>query len=89
MTEFFGTKNQEVIEASKICRDADIPFIYTFVVGCTARILTDFGKSFKVVEQNSEEFDDVMIESITETKDKDFALVTLKEGYKHQYQDND
>jgi len=38
-----------------------------------------------VIEQNSEEIADVMIESIGETTDKKegHALVILKEGYKH------
>jgi molybdopterin/thiamine biosynthesis adenylyltransferase len=83
MTEFFGTKKEEILSANKFCRESTIPFIYTFVVGCSAKILTDFGESFKVIEQNSEEIPDVMIDSITATEDKDFALFTLKEGYKH------
>lgn len=87
MTEFVNTTKEEVIKASKLCRESSIPFIYTYVVGCQAKILTDFGESFKVIEQNSEEIADVMIESISETKDKKegHALIVLKEGYKHQF----
>ena len=85
MTEFFNTTTKEVIDASKLCRESGIPFIYSFIVGCQAKILTDFGESFKVIEQNSEEIADVMIENIGETTDKKegHALVILKEGYKH------
>jgi 2-phospho-L-lactate guanylyltransferase (CobY/MobA/RfbA family) len=50
MTDLPNTKQAEVLETSKFCRGEKIPFIYAVVAGCSAKILTDFGESFKILE---------------------------------------
>ena len=67
------------------------------MAGCTARIFTDFGAQFKVLETSSEEIPDVMIHSIEQKEKKDPAnaeekkkvLITLIDGSVHQFQEGD
>lgn len=86
----------EVVETSKFCRKENIPFIWAYVAGCSARIFTDFGEKFKVLETSTEEIPDVMISKIEKVEKKEgqesepnLALVTLIEGFRHQFQDGD
>lgn len=80
---------QEICDVNQFCRDQSIPMISTSVEGCSARIFTDFGPNFKVIEQNSEEIVDVMIEKITKV-DETIAEIKLQEGYNlDQFQDGD
>jgi hypothetical protein len=57
-------------------------------MGCIGRVFNDFGNNFKVLEQNSEEIPDVMINKI-ETKDESTATIKLIEGFKHQFEEGD
>jgi hypothetical protein len=50
MTEYPIDKQKEVEDANQFCRDQNIPFILSHVNACTAKILTDFGDKFKVLE---------------------------------------
>jgi len=75
---------ETVLGVSGFCRDNSIPFLLSFVAGCSAKILSDFGEEFKVLDQNSEEIVDVMIQTIGE-KDKETATVKLIEGFDHQF----
>ena len=88
MTKSFSRLDKdEVVEVDSYCREAGIPFIQAFVQGCSARIMTDFGEQFKVLEQNSEEIAEVMIQNIS--SEGDHTVVKLVEGFKHQFQDQD
>jgi len=78
---------KEVIEIDQYCREEGLPFIQAFVRGCSARIMTDFGEQFKVLEQNSEEIPDVMIQNVFSEEGK--TVVKLVEGFRHQFQDGD
>ena len=90
MTGYFNNKQREVEGTSAFCREESIPFILTHVNACTAKILTDFGEKFKVLEQNSEEVPDVMIQAITSPEDEEgVATIKLIEGFKHPYQEGD
>ena len=80
----------EVVETSKFCREESIPFIWAYVAGCSARIFTDFGEKFKVLESSTEEIPDVMISKIESVEKKEgadtepkLALITLIEGFRH------
>jgi hypothetical protein len=84
LTEFFHYDRDEIEGTSEFCRAEKIPFIYAHVNACSARILTDFGEKFKVLEENSEEIPDVMIHSISATPEKEgIATVKLIDGFKH------
>lgn len=50
--------------------------------------MTDFGEQFKVLEQNSEEIAEVMIQNIS-SESGGLTVVKLVEGFKHQFQDKD
>jgi len=79
-------KSSEVQDVSKFCRHENIPLIISHVNAFAARILTDFGEEFKVIEKNSEEISDVMIHEITKSTDEEgIAIVKLIEGFKHQF----
>ena len=72
-----------MIELNEYCRKCQIPFVYTYVMGCTTSIFTDFGSKFTVVEPSSEEVVDVIVHSIDLHKEGT-SLVKLLEGTKHQ-----
>lgn len=101
-TEFYPEVQQhlidEVVESSVFCRSESIPFIWAYVAGCSARIFTDFGEKFKVLESSTEEIPDVMISKIEKVEQKTKegeepeptqALITLIEGFRHQFQEGD
>ena len=58
------------------------------MAGCSAKILSDFGEEFKVLDQNSEEIVDVMIQAIGQ-KDKETTTIKLIEGFDHQFSEGD
>lgn len=83
-----------MVESSKFCRAENIPFIWAYVAGCSAKIFTDFGAAFRVLETSAEEIPDVMIakiervgskEEAAKEGEKKLALVTLIDGFVHQF----
>lgn len=83
-----------MVESSKFCRAENIPFIWAYVAGCSAKIFTDFGAKFKVLETSAEEIPDVMIAKIEKVEPKEgekkedekkLALITLIDGFVHQF----
>jgi hypothetical protein len=85
---------KEVVESSKFCRAENIPFIWAYVAGCSAKIFTDFGAKFKVLETSAEEIPDVMIAKIEKVEPKEgekkedekkLTLITLIDGFVHQF----
>jgi hypothetical protein len=63
-------------------------------MGAVARIITDFGKAFQVVDPNNEEIPEVMIDGLADwvsnsDESQKGTLVTLVEGFKHQFQEGD
>lgn len=75
------------------CRKNKIKFIYCDLYGVLGRIINDFGNEFTIYDKNGEEFDDVIISSFQIIQDEKSiqtkALVTILEGTKHPYEDDD
>eukprot|EP00331_Platyophrya_macrostoma_P030951 CAMPEP_0176435706 /NCGR_PEP_ID=MMETSP0127-20121128/17498_1 /TAXON_ID=938130 /ORGANISM="Platyophrya macrostoma, Strain WH" /LENGTH=1202 /DNA_ID=CAMNT_0017818817 /DNA_START=284 /DNA_END=3888 /DNA_ORIENTATION=- len=61
-------------------------FISATAYGHFSRVFCDFGENFKVLDKTGEEYQDMVIQSISNDKS---GLVTLLDGSKHNLQDGD
>ena len=68
------------------CRTAGSYFISATLHGFFSRIFCDFGDNFKVLDRTGEEYQDLILKSISYD---DKGLVTLLDGTKHNLQDGD
>ena len=72
-----------------MCRKTKSAFITAYNNGLFGKIFTDFGAEFTVIDKDGEELQEVMIKNIAYDEEKDATIVTLLEGFKHIYEDND
>lgn len=59
---------QKSIEIDEICRNNNISFIYTAVLGLTGFIFSDFGSEHKIYEKSNKELKKYIIKNITKEK---------------------
>ena len=72
-------RRDELEQLDLYCRTSGVQFIEASVSGCTARVLTDFGEAFTVLDPSSEEVQDVLIQSIV-LEENGRTLIKLIEG---------
>ena len=68
------------------CRSVSCYFISASNVGLFSRVFCDFGENFKVLDKTGEEYQDLVLKSISSDNK---GLVELLEGTKHNLQDGD
>ncbi len=66
LTELISQKKS--IEIDDVCRNNNIPFIYTAALGLTGFIFTDFGKEHTIFEKSNKEIKKYIIKNITKEK---------------------
>ncbi len=72
-----------------MCRKTKSAFITAYNNGLFGKVFNDFGSEFTVMDKDGEELQEVMIKNIEYNEKKDQTVVTLLEGFKHKFEDND
>jgi hypothetical protein len=62
------------------CRAKGVKFVSCAVDGVFARVFTDFGEQFEILDTNGEDTPELFIQDITTEEN---SLVTLLSGQKH------
>ena len=73
---------------NKFCRENKIFLIVCDVYGAAGRIINDFGEEFVVNDKDGEDAKEIMVKDI-KIKDEKTAEVTVLEGLRHDFSDND
>lgn len=63
--------NAQIAEINEWCRKNEKKFIVSDVYGLGARIFTDFGGKFEVLDKNGEELQDVLLKEIREATEEE------------------
>ena len=79
---------ETAIIIDKYCRENKIILIICEIYGAAGRIINDFGDEFIVNDKDGEDPKEIMIKNI-EIKDEKTALVTVLDGLRHDFSDND
>ena len=72
----------------KYCRENKIYLIVCDIYGAAGRIINDFGDEFIVNDKDGEDAKEIMVKDI-KIKDEKTAEVTVLEGLRHDFSDND
>ena len=72
----------------KFCRENKIFLILCDIYGAAGRIINDFGEEFIVNDKDGEDPKEIMVKDI-KIKDEKCAEVTVLEGLRHDFSDND
>lgn len=83
----FNSEKQKSI--NNMCRKTKSAFITAYSNGLFGKVFTDFGPEFTVMDKDGEELQEVMIKNIAYDEEKEYTVVTLLEGFKHKFEDDD
>ena len=72
----------------KFCRENKILLVLCDIYGAAGRIINDFGEEFIVNDKDGEDPKEIMVKDI-KIKDEKCAEVTVLEGLRHDFSDND
>ena len=79
---------QSALVIDKFCRENKIFLIICEIYGAAGRIINDFGENFIVNDKDGEDIKEI-IEKDIKIKDEKSAEVTVLEGLRHDFSDND
>ena len=79
---------ETVLAIDKYCRANKIYLIVCDIYGAAGRIINDFGDEFIVNDKDGEDAKEIMVKEI-KIKDEKTAEVTILEGLRHDFSDND
>ena len=91
--------NAEIASVNEWCRKNEKKFLVSDVYGLSARIFTDFGAKFEVLDKNGEELQDVLLKEIREATEEEVkksedekyrpAVAVCLTGARHNFEDGD
>ena len=89
LTDLFQFNSEKQKSINNMCRKTKSAFITAYNNGLFGKVFNDFGPEFTVMDKDGEELQEVMIKNIEYNEKKDQTVVTLLEGFKHKFEDND